>query len=65
VSWRAQASAVTLVLHDALGRDLRRWLLPAGIDALTIDVGGMPAGAYVLTVTTAGHDGSAIIVHTQ
>jgi hypothetical protein len=53
------------VLHDALGRDLRRWLLPAGIDALTIDVGGMPAGAYVLTVTTAGRGCSAVLIHVQ
>jgi len=48
----AGVEAATATLHDALGRAVRTYALPAGAGPHPLDVTGLPAGVYVLQVST-------------
>jgi hypothetical protein len=52
-------TASSIALLDLRGRELRRWAMPSGIDALTIDLHGMPPGTYLVTVRSRGRNTTA------
>jgi hypothetical protein len=55
VSWSQRYATTTIELLDLRGHDLRRWVLPAGDNVLTLDLRGMPAGRYLTRTTFDGH----------
>jgi hypothetical protein len=61
--WSGHGSAAAIALLDLRGRELRRWLLPAGQQELTIALAGMPDGLYRITLTTGGHAASIPLLH--
>lgn len=65
LEWSSTGRRASVVLHDAIGHDLRRWTLPAGTMTLTIDVAGMPSGVYVISLTSGHRSVSLQLIHTQ
>jgi len=48
--WSSDHGSTALALLDLRGRELRRWLLPAGVNELTINLSGLPAGIYLVNL---------------
>lgn len=49
----AKLEATAATLHDALGRTVRCYTLPASAELHPLDVNGLPAGVYALRVASA------------
>jgi hypothetical protein len=65
VEWQSAtqvAQASILRLLDLTGRELRRWVMPSGVDSLEIDVAGMPAGVYAFSITSDDASSSAPLI---
>jgi hypothetical protein len=54
VHFSESGGGVVIALLDLRGRGLRRWLLPAGQQELTIALAGMPAGLYIVSMASGG-----------
>jgi len=65
VRFSGSAGGVAIALLDLRGRELRRWLLPAGQQELTIALAGMPAGLYIVSMASGGRMVSIPLMHIE
>lgn len=63
--WSASHDGVTVVLADVIGRELRRWLMPAGVKQLDMNLIDLPPGRYVVLISADGAHVSLPLIHAE
>jgi hypothetical protein len=63
LAWTPGMSGTAIALLDLHGRELRRWVLPSGVDDFSFNLTGMPVGAFLIRVVSGGRTAIVPLLH--